>query len=302
VKLTAGNEKDVIKLNPGEVKSRDLTLKARRRGLYHIGPLRWESGDIIGYQSLNGEVKEIPVVVFPRIISMEELGLPSQLPFGDIKWHRPLYKDPYRMVGIREYQSGDRLNQIHWKATARTGSLQVREKESTVSLETVIFLNLSQKDYGLKYLERKTELAITVCASISYYLTGAGQPVSLITNGNNPFAEYKEKIVHPSGRGEAHLQQLLKTLACIEITEEDDFISLLGSQHNLSWGATIIIITNQDTDELIRTCYNLIARGFSIKIILVGPRVIHREYLHRPFTAPLTIYQVRKVRDIYEIS
>lgn len=302
VKLTAGNEKDVIKLNPGEVKNWSFELKGRRRGLYHIGPVRWECGDIIGYNSFNGELQEIPVIVFPRILSIEELGLPSRLPFGGIKWPQPLYKDPYQMVGIRDYQSGDRLNKIHWKATARTGSLLVRENQSTVSLETAIFLNLSQLDYGLKYLERKTELAITTAASIAYYLTRAGQPVSLITNGINPFADYSEKIVHPSGRGEMHLQQLLETLACIEITKKDDFITLLSGKLDLSWGATIIIITNQDTEELIKICYNLIARGFSVKLIIVGHRVLHRQYLHRPFTAPLSIYQVRREEDIYGIS
>ena len=35
-------------------------------------------------------------------------------------------EDPIRIAGARDYRPGDPLKRMHWKATARTGELQVR--------------------------------------------------------------------------------------------------------------------------------------------------------------------------------
>lgn len=341
-KLTPLEEKNLLNLGPGETKKWQVSLKGRRRGFYQIGPLGWEAGDIVGYSTSGGFLKKMPVYVFPRLLTLEELGLPSRLPFGNIKWPQPIYKDPYQMVGIREYQPSDRLNKIHWKATARTGILQARENQSTVSLETAILLNLSQADYGLKWLERKTELAITTAASLGYYLNRIGQPFSFKTNGEKPFEDKEvittessigrdtiendgaiktrarnndndaanncaaneagvspQYISHSTGSGEMHLQKLLETLSWIEVTKKDNFLDLLTGQLKLSWGGTIIILTDKDTKELIETANSLIRRGYNIKIMLLGERVEHPEYLHRPFTAPLSIHHIRRDEDIY---
>ena len=366
--LIPAEKKELSYLAPGEFKSWQLSIKGRRRGVYNIGPLEWEVGDMLGYDVSWGYLKKLPFYVFPRLLTLEELGLPSRLPFGDIKWPQPIYKDPYQMVGIREYQPTDRMNKIHWKATARTGKLQARENQSTVSLEVALVLNLAQLDYGLKRLERKTELAITAAASLAYYLNRIGQPFSFETNGelaisddkelmqgendftqdgqdsgqtNSQESKYDSKesteasndstqeddeiieidknssqfsknylqnrlnseyVKTPAGSGELHLQKLLEILACLEITKKDNFLDLLSGHLDLAWGGTVIILTDKDSTELIQAANNLKARGYSVKIMLMGNRVKHPEFLHRPFTAPLSIHHLRREEDIYGLS
>lgn len=369
--LVPAEKKEVSYLAPGEAKSWQLSVKGRRRGLYNIGPLEWGAGDMLGYDMSQGFLKKLPFYVFPRLLTLEELGLPSRLPFGDIKWPQPIYKDPYQMIGIREYQPSDKMNKIHWKATARTGKLQSRENQSTVSLELALVLNLSQLDYGLKRLERKTELAITAAASLSYYLNRIGQPFSFKTNGVIPDSNdkesiqdekdsmqadnyyiqddkdsmqslenkqdakegvgsqyihdgndiiendkspgkitgsdlrsslYREYVTTPTGSGELHLQKILEIMACLELSKEDNFINLLSGHLDLSWGGTVIVLTDKDNSELIQAANNLISRGYSVKIMLFGDRVEHPEYLHRPFTAPLSINHLRREEDIYGLS
>ncbi len=328
--LIPAEKKEVSYLAPGELKSWQVSIKGRRRGLYNIGPLEWEAGDMLGYDMSRGYLKKLPFYVFPRLLTLEELGLPSRLPFGDIKWPQPIYKDPYQMVGIREYQPTDRMNKIHWKATARTGKLQARENQSTVSLEVALVLNLAQLDYGLKRLERKTELAITTAASLAYYLNRIGQPFSFETNGEMAISDDKEfrddeiigidknfnqfsknylqnrlnsdYVKTLAGSGELHLQKLLEILACLEITKKDNFLDLLSGHLDLAWGGTVIILTDKDSTELIQAANNLKARGYSVKIMLMGNRVKHPEFLHRPFTAPLSIHHLRREEDIYGLS
>lgn len=47
-----------------------------------------------------------------------------------------------QILGIREYEPGDRLQEIHWKMSARTGNLVVREYGENVACQCVILLDL----------------------------------------------------------------------------------------------------------------------------------------------------------------
>jgi hypothetical protein len=77
--------------------------------------------------------------------------------------------------------------------------------------------------------------------------------------------------------------------------------SIFDNNLNLSWGATIIIITNKDDEVLFKYLLKLRKHGFNIKIIIVGDEVVHKQYLNKNLTAPLTIYQIRGEDEIYEL-
>lgn len=334
--LTTLEEQHLSYFKPGEKKKWDFKIKAKKRGLYKIGPLKWELGDFLGYQLTKGELSKLEVYIYPKILDLAELGLASRLPFGNSKWPQPIYKDPYRNAGIREYQAADRLNKIHWKATAKTGELKSRKNESTVSIDTALALNMSQEDYGLKFLERKTELAVTAVASIAYYLNRSGHSFKFLTNAviegeeQEEFVAYQAQLAAetsfsskkqegqeeqkekekeekpdsylelPAGSGEAHLQQLLELLARVDITKKDNFYNLLTEELELNWGGTLIIFTEKDDQKLMQVVENLLRRGYNIKIMVLGSELIHREYRHKPITAPLSIHHLRRERDLHE--
>ncbi|MFW5999420.1 MAG: DUF58 domain-containing protein [Halanaerobiaceae bacterium] len=301
-KLRSEDEKGVFFLKGGEKRILEFSLRGRRRGYYRLGPVSWEAGDIFGFFSIQDRVKESnPLTVFPRLYMLEELGLPSRLPLGEIKWDRPLYRDPARTAGVREYNPGDNTKFIHWRVTARHDQLMVREFEATVSLEAVILLNMNEEDYGLQHLGPKIELAVSAAASITHYLMQVGQSFQLVTNGDDPQLDDSDCISIPVGRGEEHLQQVLEILARIETSEQPSIFSLLERGFNLSWGSTIIIITNQDTEGLMTRARELVEDGYQVKILLLGKKVLHREFLHRPYTAALTLFRLRKEDDIYDL-
>ena len=354
-KLTTLEEQHLSYFKAGEKKEWSFQLRAKKRGLYKIGPLKWEMGDFLGYQLTKGQLEELEVYIYPKIMDLEELGLASRIPFGNSKWPQPIYKDPYRNAGIREYQPSDRLNKIHWKATAKTGELKSRKNESTVSIDTALVLNMSQKDYGLSFLERKTELAVTAAASMAYYLNRAGHSYKFLSNAvisgkdkeelnayqasisrednkdvqeteaeakiekpndENVKSEQNQEVDKnsaaepnqdpenylklPSGSGDAHLQQLLELLARAEISKSDNFLNLLTEELDLGWGGTLIIFTEKDDQELMQVVHNLLRRGYNIKIMIMGDELVHREYQHKPFTAPLSIHHLRRERDLNE--
>ena len=354
--LTTLEEQHLSYFKSGEKKEWSFKLKAKKRGLYKIGPLRWQFGDFLGYELKKGELEELEVYIYPKILDLEELGLASRIPFGNSKWPQPIYKDPYRNAGIREYQASDRLNKIHWKATAKTGELKSRKNESTVSIDTALVINMSQSDYGLKYLQRKIELAVTAAASMAYYLNQAGHSYKFLSNAviagkdkekfnayqaqmseaetvtptsevngddraskfdSNPDKNEQKQSTQdksekgfdnsfesylklPSGSGDAHLQELLELLARVEVSKADNFLKLLTEELDLGWGGTLIIFTEKDDRQLMQVVQNLLRRGYNIKIMVMGDELIHREYRHKPFTAPLSIHHLKRERDLHE--
>jgi len=305
LQLTTQNRSGVIMLSPGEKKSWNIVLKGSKRGYYQPGPLNWECGDLLGFKEYSGLIEKSSfLIVYPRILALERLGLPSRLPYGETSWPRPLYQDPVRMIGIREYIPGDRLNRIHWKATAHTGKLQVREFESTVTVETEIILNMGRGDYGLDRLGARTELAVTAAASIAFYLTEKKQSFGLITNGVDPLSpEKKDFLFLNQGQGRGHLQEVLELLARLGINEDEDacFSSIFNQQLQLAWGSTLILITAEDSPDLIEQALSLVRRGYMIKILISGEMIIHRQYRNLPLSTPLSIYQLTKEEELYSL-
>jgi uncharacterized protein (DUF58 family) len=197
-----------------------------------------------------------------------------------------MFEDPSRKKGTREYYRGDALNRINWKASARTGRLRVNLYETTISMGTVVFLNLNLSDYANPVVYY-TELAITVAASIANYIYTIGQEVGLVTNGflrpplddafgqevKSPTLEARDEahlISIPMGKGYGQLIEILRSLAVVEARPASPLLSLLSAQRlNLSWGTTLIFITPDETDGLIPRLAQYRRLGYNVVLIIL---------------------------------
>jgi uncharacterized protein (DUF58 family) len=103
---------------------------------------------------------------------MIRIKSPGGIPLGALISPNPLYEDLTRWRSLREYQSGDELRRINWKASARnsadpSATLLVNEYEAAISCPLVIFLNLDPAEYELRkrelYFERAIEAAAALC-------------------------------------------------------------------------------------------------------------------------------------------
>lgn len=181
---------EVTSFLPNETHTLAYTLHCRRRGYYPLGPLIINSGDLFGLENTQVRSRGLQyLTVYPEIKSIEQLGLPSKSPFGSLRTKQRLFEDPARVGGIRPYQAGDSIRNIHWKTTAATGELQVKKYDPAMTLETVIILNLDANDYQYQLMESSTERGIVVAASIANYLIGLRQEAGFLTNGIDPFPD-----------------------------------------------------------------------------------------------------------------
>src|SRR4030042_1955889 len=119
---------------------RRFPIKCPQRGAFIFGPTRIPSGDIFGFFRRYMTIDKLDfLLVYPRLVPLEKLGIPSQQLFGDIRLKHHLFQDPVLTAGVREYQSGDSLKRIHWKSTARLGRLQTKVYEHTTTIDITIF-------------------------------------------------------------------------------------------------------------------------------------------------------------------
>ncbi len=273
VDLSAGPFfQQVLSMNPRESLSLSYPLTGRKRGYYAIGPLQISSGDLLGLNRervFDGVVNNI--IVYPRVIPLPKLALPSHSPLGSTRHHLPIYEDPSRPAGKRDYKSGDSLRRIDWKASAAEGRLQVKLFEPTVEVETALFLNLNSEEYHYRTRFDATELAIVVAASIANCSSSHKQSVGLFTNGNDPLgSEGKSQPILPR-KGRGHLIRILETLARIKIRETTPIATLIQQQRvNLSWGTTIVVITGGVDQGLFDEFFRTQRAGMDIVLILCG--------------------------------
>lgn len=295
---TPPSKQGVLSLRPGERTEVVYTLQGQRRGFYPLGPLEARLGDGLGLEEETLHFTSSQwLIVYPQILPLDELGLPSRIVFGDLIWPVRIYHDPLRLRGLREYQTGDSLRDIYWPATAEAGQLMVKEYDSTITVENLIVLNLNLQDYRLKRLEPRIELAVEAAASIAHYLIHCQQSVGLASNGADPL-EGVQSV--PAGRGADHLMKMLEVLARLEMAEDAPFLPVVeGYRHQATPGSTILLVTAADTDELIGEALDLCRQGLHVVIIVVGDQVLHPEYWNRAYTGNLVIYTLQRKEDLY---
>lgn len=263
----------VVSLAPHEHKRFTYHLRARKRGYYRIGPVVLNSGDILGLgEDFMDERLLQHITVFPKIIPLNRLVLPSRSPLGTLRHNQPIFADPSRVNGKRNYIAGDSLRTIDWKATATTGDLQVKVFEPSIALETAIFLNLDGRDYGRKAKFSSTELAIVAAASIANFVVEQRQSVGLVTNGDDPLGVQRKAQPQPPRKGREGLMHLLEVLARLEMSEAERFPALLSREiPRLPWGTTLIVITGHVNEQIFDHLFDARRSGMSAVLVLCGP-------------------------------
>ena len=247
-------------------------LHADRRGYYPIGPLRLRSGDLIG---LNEELDTFGqadhLIVYPKIIPFTNVRLPSRSPLGNLRHAQPIFEDPARVRGKRDYVAGDSLRRIDWKATATLGRLQVKQFEPSIALETAIFLNLNTDEYAPRTRLDATELAIVVAASLANWIIGQRQAAGLTVNGADPIGLEERPQALPPRKGRAHLTRLLDVLARIRSVPSVPFAQLVRQEApHLPWGTTLLLITGLVSDALFDEIFRARRAGLNVVLIVCG--------------------------------
>lgn len=289
-----------VALGPRGKTTMEYLLRGNKRGYYRIGPLYLQSGDLLGLEDVR-ERQGAPdhLTVYPRIVPIRKCPIPSFSPIGVLRFHRPLFEDPSRVVAKRDYQSGDSMRRIDWKASAAAGKLQVRQFEPAISLEVAVFLNLREGDFESRSRIDAAELAVVTAASLAAYAAARRQPVGLVTNGLDPLEPESRFHSLPVRRGTGHMMLVMEKLARVQLADAESFTVLLRERASeLSWGTTMLVITGTPDallfDELLRAR----RMGLQSLVFLTAPVLRYEAFEARARGLGIPLYEIRSELDL----
>jgi uncharacterized protein (DUF58 family) len=291
----------ILSLGPRETRRLEYTLYCNRRGYYPVGPLNLRMGDLLGItRTVQVQVAPQYIVVYPRVVPLQALGLPTRSPQALLPARAPLFQDPTRVMGVRDYQRGDSPRRIHWTATASAGRLLVKRYQPAIARETLICLDLDGENYGRRQQYTATELAIVAAASLAnHIIVQEGLPVGLTTEALDPLSDERTRFYLPPRSERAHLVSLLEVLARVQITSQASLTALLRrASMDLPWGATISVITGRESAELFDSLLYLRRAGFAVALTLVQPARPSAEMRERTGLLQVPIHRVWAEDDL----
>ncbi|UZX02434.1 DUF58 domain-containing protein [Arthrobacter sp. CDRTa11] len=151
------------RMKPQQVHEDLFTIPTARRAVIVVGPVRSVRADplhLLRRQVLWTEPEDL--YVHPRTVALagsaagfirDLEGMPTtDLSSADVSFH-----------ALRDYVPGDDRRHIHWKTTARTNKLMVRQFEETRRAHLAISLSINTDEYAS---EQEFEMGISAAASI----------------------------------------------------------------------------------------------------------------------------------------
>jgi len=241
---------------------RDM-MRFARRGHYHLGPLIIRGHDPLGLCALTRTVSaELDVIVYPRPLSIPEMMLSG----GAGRQQNEVRSlghagDSADFHGIRPYVEGDDLRRVHWKATAHTGKLAIKEYAYRMSGAVQVVLDLQKALHVGEQDFSTLETSITLAASILNHVITAGNQAGMLATG-------AQLVSLPPESGQRQMHRALEALA---LAKDDGAIAiaqaLAGSENMATRRCTTIVITPTADTGIIGPLMAL--RGHAGRVLLV---------------------------------
>jgi uncharacterized protein (DUF58 family) len=318
-------------LMPGRSVKLDYTLTCPRRGYHRIGPLLMETGDLFGLQKrFRTDTRQEYISVLPTVAYIDTFSVAAKRPQGPVRVSNRVYEDPTRIAGLREYIPGDPLSRIHWKASARTGTLYTKQVEAANVLGGTLILDLYSALYQGETAEARVELAITTTASIAYLLQMSGEQVGMITNGLDAaeVARYEVEaqetlsrddagdsvvgegeserlspLTVPTRRSPSQALAIVENLARVLPGDGLDAGSLILSEYcRLPRDAALLPVLPQVTEDLAMTLASMKLSGFAVTVFLIDNQANYDTAAALLANHAIGLFHIQHERDLHEIA
>lgn len=185
-------------LLPDRKRELKYKLHSTRRGLFRVGPVVMESSGPFGLvrRFLVSRTVDFVTVLPPVVPIGKGLAL-GQRPIHQVPRRRSIFEDPSRFMGVRDYRPGDSMRRIHWRATARSGNIQVKLFEPSVLTGVLLAVDMGLGSYpqtrtSPEKVDPLLEFTVTAAASLGEYVLAGDQQVGLISNGTDAVDQYPE--------------------------------------------------------------------------------------------------------------
>lgn len=152
---------------------------ARRRGVHTGGSLELRSGGLTAmFRASRRITAPATLVIYPRYWPLVSFPLPGRFPApADVAVRTT--RSGIEFHGVRDFRDGDSLRHVHWRSTARRGTLVVREFEDEARGGVTLVLD-TRAPHSAEDPDGRFEDLVRAAASVAHYVTRSGRPVRII--------------------------------------------------------------------------------------------------------------------------
>lgn len=194
-----------------------VTVTPLRRGLFRFDGLTLSRTDPFGlFRAFVRYRAPQTILILPKRYSLPSIVLPGATRFqqGGVALASNVGQSD-EFVSLREYRRGDPLRRIHWRSWARTGKPIVREFEDEFFSRYALVLDtFSDEPYSEPFEE-----AVSVASSFACAIRTQESLLDLLFVGTQAYC-------FTSGRGLAHVDQMLEILASVRACADRPFETL----------------------------------------------------------------------------
>jgi uncharacterized protein (DUF58 family) len=120
----------------------ELTVDCDRWGAFALGPVLLRARDRLGFHAWEAESGATqPVRVYPSVETLRTMLAPLETQVFVGNQVSRARGDGIEFADIREWEPGDRLRRINWRASARRSELWVNEQHPERNTDVVLFLD-----------------------------------------------------------------------------------------------------------------------------------------------------------------
>jgi uncharacterized protein (DUF58 family) len=211
-------------------------VPTNRRGRYTVGPLVASAGDPLGLARRAVTLAGInDLVVCPRVhdVLPPRPGGGGEPAAHDDGPRSPALEPLGEFLALRDYEPGDDPRRVHWRSTARSGELVVRQDEAAAPGRIAVLLDNRAHVHD----DASFEAAVEAVASIAVSLQRHRRPVEVLTTTGGVLAR--------PGLGATSL--LLDTLAVVDVSTSDHLGDVAASlRGRLGLGAVVAVTGSID--------------------------------------------------------
>jgi uncharacterized protein (DUF58 family) len=255
----AGDRTVALELPPlsaGEKRSSTYRLPTDRRGVFDVGPLVLSQTDPFGLFARRrtfGGVARLWVHPLTHPVPATKAGSTVEMD-GPMDETAP--EGTIASQGLRPYVFGDDLRMVHWRTTARTGTLMVKKHVDTNRPQVVVLIDDRARSYATA---EAFEDAVEVAASLAEQVLRAGAPIRLDTVSGS-VTDFV-----PRGTSDA-----LDALAELGLTDGGDLErAVLGLDVEMG-GSAAVLVTGDHLDDDPSALDRLASRYRRVSALIVG--------------------------------
>jgi uncharacterized protein (DUF58 family) len=236
-------------------------IPTRRRGRYRVGPLSVAVSDPFGLaRRATAGAGEAELVVRPQVHEIvapvavgSRVTADSEAPSA-----RSMVSDlGHDFLTLRDYELGDDLRRVHWRSTARTGELMIRQDEARWRSRAAVVLDVLPAAHDTESFE----VAVVAAASVTARLVRLRRRVEVVTSAGELL-----------GTGGDPRHDVIDRLATVGPDERDRLPTVLENLRAHRRVDLVVAILGSVTPDTLHALGAL--TGIGVVVVLTRPAVV----------------------------